>query len=100
MQNCILAVIFIANKNLTKFCLENQLNENDPDLVEKKFIERFDQIAKEKKFNGLQKIKGLIIEAQSLETLDLQTTSFKKKRHMIQERYKERFARIYSKLNK
>ena len=62
-------------------------------------MEIFDSLAKSKKLNGLQKIKGVIIETQGIESLDLYTSSFKKKRNMIQKMYKERFDKIYSKLN-
>jgi flagellar biosynthesis regulator FlbT len=56
----------------------SELEKNEE--FKKKILEMFLRVHKEKNLNGLEKIKGVIIEGRNWADLDLITTTFKKKR--------------------
>jgi len=58
----------------------------------------FKRVANENKLNGLEKIKGVILEGTNWGELDLITPSFKKKRNKLKSYYLSKIDELYTKL--
>lgn len=83
LQSCLVAVVWIEPENLRKMGANLGIHEDDlvnSENFKQALMNEFLKIAKEKNFNSLEKIRGLVIETESWMDLDLITTSFKKKR--------------------
>lgn len=75
---------------------DGELKDNEE--LKKKIIEKLDQVAKDKSFNNLEKIRGVIIDTKDWKEEGLVTTSMKKKRKDIEKHFKEDIKKLYEKL--
>ena len=70
----------------------------DSEELQNKLIEKLDQIASDKSFNNLEKIKGVIVDTKDWKKEGLVTTSMKKKRKDIENHFKQDINELYKKL--
>lgn len=87
LKSCLVAVINLTPENLKKlaksFKIAEETNLETNEDLKKKLLGKLEAIRKEHEFNGLEKIKDLIISCNSWENDGLLTTTMKKKRHKI-----------------
>lgn len=103
LQSYLVGVVNIEGKQLVGMAREFGIEGEDPDklandpAMKKKVIGLFDDIAKEKKFNSLEKLKDIVIEPKSFQEMGLLTEAFKVKRVDTRDKYKKAFDDMYAK---
>lgn len=97
----LVAVISVAPAHLSKLAAQAGAASTDPaaaakdPVVKQYIIKLFDGMAAKKKFNSLEKIKGLIIETRSFTDLGVMTSSLKLKRPDAGKVFKAQIMEIY-----
>lgn len=105
LKSCLVGIVNMERPALLKFAKEFGIEGDNADQlakdpkIKKKLLELFDALAKEKKLNGLERLKDLHIELETFQSLGLLTEAFKIKRVDIRDHYKPIFDTMYAKLN-
>ena len=104
LKSCVVGVVNMEVPALVKFAREFGIEGDDPaqlaasPLVKKKLLELFDGLAKARKLNGLERLKDVIVETSTFQSLGLLTEAFKIKRVDIRKHYQPALDQLYAKL--
>lgn len=103
LKSCLIAIVNIVGDNVEKFARQYNIEGSKDDLVtnedfKKKVVEVLNKKGKEKNFNSLEMIRGVIVESKDWMEMDLVTTSFKMKRNEINDFYKKEINELYKNL--
>ena len=103
LKSCVIAIVNIEQEGLEKLAVEMGIEGDISDLANNEYIingvmDIFRRQAEKKKFNKLEQPKKIHIESTLFADLDLLTTTFKKKRNIFKEHYKDLIDNLYKDL--
>ena len=103
-KNNIIAIIIPDKKKCAEalnISVEDLVKDNENEKLKELFIDDFNKLATEAEFNGLEKVKYILIDFEEFtNSNNLLTPTMKIIRKNVEIKYKERIDNLYEKISK